>query len=126
MTRRTCVLKFLTSLFTVAIFLFILAICGVYFFWRALTSPYKGYPQPVKDIEVRKGQRTATILRHFREQGIIRDEYVPLIYIKVVRHGEPIKAGIYEFSRPTSEADVVEKLIRGDVISKTVTVREGL
>lgn len=43
-----------------------------------------------------------------------------------MRYGESIKAGIYEFSRPISEADVVEKLIRGEVILKTVTVREGL
>ena len=99
---------------------------GGYFLWRALTSPYKGYPQPVKDVEVRKGQRTAIILRHLREAGVLRDEYVPLIYIKVVRHGESIKAGIYEFSRPVTAADVVEKLIRGDVALKSVTIREGL
>jgi len=94
--------------------------------WRALTSPYKGYSQPYKNIEVRKHERTATILRHLREQGILRDEYVPLVYIKLARRGESIKAGIYQFSRPTTAADVVEKLIRGDVVEKTVTVREGL
>ena len=77
-------------------------------------------------MEVRKHERTAIILRHLREQGILRDEYVPLVYIKLVRYGESIKAGIYEFSTPTSAADVVEKLIRGDVILKTVTIREGL
>ena len=103
-----------------------LAAGAAYFFWRALTSPYKGYPQPAKDIEVRKGQRTAIILRHLQQAGVLRDEYVPLIYIKVVRHGESIKAGIYEFSRPISAADVVEKLIRGDVLFKSVTLREGL
>ncbi len=104
----------------------VLAVGGSYFFWRALTSPFKGYPQPVKDVEVRKGQRTVIILRHLQAQGIVRDEYVPLIYMKVIRHGESIKAGIYEFSRPISAADVVEKMIRGDVILKAVTVREGL
>jgi UPF0755 protein len=77
-------------------------------------------------VEVRKHERTAIILRHLREQGILRDEYLPLVYIKLVRYGESIKAGIYEFSRPISAADVVEKLIRGDVILKTVTIREGL
>jgi UPF0755 protein len=77
-------------------------------------------------VEVRKGQRTAVILRHLRDAGVVRDEYVPLIYIKVVRHGESIKAGIYEFSKPMSAADVVEKLIRGDVALKSVTIREGL
>ena len=75
---------------------------------------------------MRKHERTAVILKHLREQGVIRDEYVPLVYIKLARHGESIKAGIYQFSRPVSEAEVVEKLIRGDVILKTVTLREGL
>jgi UPF0755 protein len=119
-------MKYLQSLFTIVFFAVLLAVGAGYFFWRALTSPYKGFPGPVRDVEVRKGQRTATILRHLQEQGILRDEYVPLIYIKVVRHGESIKAGIYEFSRPISAADVVEKLIRGDVILKSVTIREGL
>jgi UPF0755 protein len=104
----------------------VLTIGGGYFFWRALTEPYKGYPQPVKDVEVRKGQHTATILRHLQAQGILRDPYVPLIYMKVLRHGESIKAGIYEFSKPVSAAEVMEKLVRGDVILKSVTVREGL
>lgn len=99
---------------------------GGYFFWRALTTPYKGFSGPARDVEVRKGQRTASILRHLQKEGILRDEYVPLIYIKVVRYGESIKAGIYEFSRPISAADVVEKLIRGEVIFKSVTIREGL
>lgn len=114
------------SLFTIAIFAVLLLAGAGYFFWRALTSPYKGFPEPVRDVEVHKGQRTALILRHLREAGILRDEFVPLIYIKVVRHGESIKAGIYEFSRPISAADAVEKLIRGDVIFKRVTIREGL
>src|SRR6266568_9072572 len=87
--RRGC-RKYAQSLFTVAIFLLVLAAGGGYFFWRALTSPFKGYPQPVRDVEVRKGERTATILRHFREQAIVRDEYVPLVYIKIARHGESI------------------------------------
>lgn len=75
---------------------------------------------------MRKHERTAIILRHLREQGILRDEYVPLVYIKLARRGESIKAGIYQFSKPASAADVVDKLIRGDVVERTVTLREGL
>jgi UPF0755 protein len=51
---------------------------------------------------------------------------VPLIYIKVARYRESIKAGIYEFSKPESAAEVIDKLIRGDVVLKSVTIREGL
>lgn len=77
-------------------------------------------------VEVHKGLRTSTILRHLQQEGVVRDEYVPLIYMKLVRRGDSLKAGVYEFSKPLSAADVLEKLIRGDVVLKSVTVREGL
>ncbi len=101
-------------------------IAGGYVIWRALTSPFKGFAGPKQDVEVRKGLRTASILRHLQEQGIVRDPYVPLIYMKLIRRGESLKAGLYEFTNPTSAADVVDKLVRGDVILKSVTIREGL
>ena len=104
----------------------LLAAGGGFFLWRAVTSPYKGYAEPAKYVEVRKGQRTATIVRHLQSQGIVRDQYIPLIYMKVVRYRESVKAGVYEFSTPMSAADVLEKLIRGDVVLKSVTIREGL
>jgi len=84
------------------VFLVILVIGGGYFAWRALTSPYKGFAGPKKDVEVRKGLRSATILRHLQEEGIIRDQYVPLIYMKLVRRGDSMKAGVYEFTGPIS------------------------
>jgi len=77
-------------------------------------------------VEVHKGLRTSTILRHLQQEGVVRDEYVPLVYMKLVRRGDSLKAGVYEFSKPLSAADVLEKLIRGDVVLKSVTVREGL
>jgi len=101
-------------------------VAGSYFFWRALTSPYKGFPQPAKLVEVHKGLRTSAILRHLQQEGVVRDEYVPLVYMKLVRRGDSLKAGVYEFSKPASAAEVLDKLVRGDVILKSVTIREGL
>jgi len=46
--------------------------------------------------------------------------------MQLIRRGDSLKAGVYEFSNPISAADVVDKLVRGDVILKSVTVREGL
>jgi UPF0755 protein len=77
-------------------------------------------------VEIRKGMSTTNILRHLQAQGVLRDEYVPLIYMKLIRSGDSAKAGLYEFTGPMSAADVMEKLIQGDVVLNTVTVREGL
>jgi UPF0755 protein len=104
----------------------LLTIGGGWFFWRAITSPYRGYTEQAKRVEIRKGQRTATILRHLQNEGVIRDEYIPLMYMKLARHNDSLKAGVYEFTKPLTPIEVLEKIMRGDVILRTVTVREGL
>jgi UPF0755 protein len=114
------------SLFTIALFAILFAVGGSYFLWRAITEPYKGYHEPFKQFEVKKGGRSSTIIRHMQQDGIVRDAYIPLIYLKLLRRGDSLKAGLYEFDKPISAADALDKLIRGDVIAKSVTVREGL
>ncbi|MEK6371485.1 MAG: endolytic transglycosylase MltG [Acidobacteriota bacterium] len=104
----------------------LLAAGGGWFLWSAVTSPYKGYSEPKKLVEVRKGLRTAAVVRHLQAEGVVRDQYIPLIYMKLIRYKDSVKAGVYEFSKPMSAADVLEKLIRGDVVLKSVTIREGL
>jgi UPF0755 protein len=75
---------------------------------------------------VKRGLRTASILRHLQREGILRDEYVPLVYMKLVRNRDSLKAGVYEFEGPLAATAVIEKLVRGDVVLNTVTIREGL
>lgn len=116
----------LHSLVTIGVFAIVLTIAGGWFFLRAMRSPYKNFSEPVKEIEVRHGLRSAAILKHLEAEGVIRDEYLPLVYMKVVRHNDKIKAGIYQFSKPMSAEEVLDKLIRGDVVAKSVTIREGL
>ena len=91
-----------------------------------MRTPYRNYSEPFKDVEVHHGLRTSAILKRLEAEGIIRDEYIPLVYMKVVRYNDKIKAGIYEFSKPMTSEEVLDKLIRGDVIAKSITVREGL
>lgn len=97
-----------------------------WFFWRALRTPYKGYAEPKTRIEVRRGERTAVILQHLQRKGLLRDEWIPLVYMKLLRGRDSLKAGVYEFDQPLSPVEVIEKLVRGDVVLKTITVREGL
>ncbi|MGZ8868527.1 MAG: endolytic transglycosylase MltG [Thermoanaerobaculia bacterium] len=111
---------------TLAVFAVLLLIGAGWFFWNALQSPYRGYSEPAKRVEVRKGMRTAAILRELEGEGIIRDEYVPLMYMKLLRNRDSMKAGLYEFKEPMSAVDVLDKLIRGDVVHTSITIREGL
>jgi UPF0755 protein len=93
---------------------------------RAMRDPYKGYEGDAKQVEIRRGLNTATILANLQKEGVLRDEWVPLVYMKLLRSRDSIKAGVYEFKGPLSAVDVIDKLVRGEVIHKTVTIREGL
>lgn len=114
------------SLFTIAIFAVLLLIAGGWFFWRAMRTPYKGYEEPSTRVEVRRGQRTAAILQQMQKAGVLRDQWIPLVYMQTLRRNDSLKAGVYEFKQPLSALDVVDKLVRGEVVLKTITVREGL
>ena len=114
------------SLFTLFFFAIVLVIAGGGFLWYALQTPFKGYNEPKKQVEVRRGQNTAAIVRQLQSAGVVRDEYVPLIYMKLLRSRDSLKAGVYEFTKPMSAVEVIDKLVRGDVVLKSVTVREGL
>jgi len=56
----------------------------------------------------------------------VRDEWIPLVYMKLLRRNDSLKAGVYEFDRELTPVDVLDKIVRGDVVLKSVTVREGL
>jgi len=75
---------------------------------------------------VRRGQRTSSILQQLQREGILRDEWIPLVYMKVFRGRDSLKAGVYQFDRPLSPVDVIDKLVSGDVVLKSITIREGL
>jgi len=118
--------KVVQSLFTIAIFAVVLGCAAAWFFWRAVRTPYKGYAEPATRVEVRRGQRTATILQNLQRAGVLRDEWIPLLYMKFLRGRDSLKAGVYEFDKPLSPVEVIEKLVSGDVVLKTITIREGL
>jgi UPF0755 protein len=101
-------------------------VAASFFLWRALTTPYRAWDEPRARVEIKRGWNSGTILEKLRQEGVLRDDFVPLIYLKTIRRGDSLKAGLYEFDRPLSAIGVLDKLIAGDVVMKTVTVREGL
>lgn len=120
--RGGCGRSFAILLFFSALF----GIAGVLFFWRALTTPYKGYNTDRVQVEIKRGRSTSAILRELRESGVLRDDFVPLLYLKTLRRGASVKAGVYEFAGSLTPIQVIDKLDRGEVLLRTVTIREGL
>ncbi|HVR42567.1 MAG TPA: endolytic transglycosylase MltG [Thermoanaerobaculia bacterium] len=124
--RGGCGAALARSAGTLLLFGVLFAVGLAVFLWNALNKPYQGFDGPHVLVEVERGWNSGTILERLRRQGVLRDDFVPLIYLKLLRRGDSLKAGTYQFSSPLSPVDVIDKLVRGDVILRTVVVREGL
>jgi UPF0755 protein len=124
--RKGCAATLGRSLATLAFFAILFAVGGGIFAWQALNDPWKGYQEPTALVEISRGWNSGQILEHLRTRGVLRDDFVPLVYLKVLRRGDSLKAGVYQFEGAMSPIAVVDKLVRGDVILRTVVIREGL
>jgi UPF0755 protein len=96
---------------------------AAYGWW--LAQPYKGYAGPEKLVDVAPGTGAARILGQLGREGVLADPRVTRAYLVYVLHDPPLQAGQYRFAGPMTFVEVLRKLIRGDVVSRAVTVVEG-
>ncbi len=110
------------------LFLLLLAVplsLAGYWLWR-LQQPYKGYAGPAREVSVDPGTKAVTVLERLQQEGVIANAGIARVYLVYVLHNPPIQAGDYAFEQPLTTAQVLRKLIRGDVVTRRVTVVEGL
>lgn len=94
--------------------------------WQAIHGPYKGYAEVEKRIVVESGQSGRAILEQLAAEGVIRDPTLTRLYLIHVMNAPSLKAGEYAFSKPLSSIEVLDQLIRGDVVLYDATLIEGL
>ena len=74
-------------------------------------------------VEVVPGTRTMEIASELKREGLIRskDAFAAMRLLK----GGTLKAGEYRFDHPVRMAEVYDRLQRGDVYTRSVTIPEG-
>jgi UPF0755 protein len=125
LARGGCLSVAIRSAGILVFFGFLFAAGLGFFVWRALNTPYFSAEGTVL-VEVQRGWNSGTILERLRKEGVLRDDFVPLAYLKILRRGDSLKAGVYEFDGPRSPIEVIDKLVAGDVIFRSVFIREGI
>ncbi len=93
--------------------------------WRFLHQPFRGYDgEQIVTIESGIGART--ILSRLETAGVLPDALLARAFL-VYKLGDPsLKAGEYRFDQPLNTPQVLDKLIRGRVVTYPVTLIEGL
>jgi UPF0755 protein len=94
--------------------------------WWKLQRPFKGYPDGERQVEIQTGMGAAQILDRLQSEGVIADAKLARFYLIYYLGDPPMKAGDYSFTGPMSTPEVLEKLVRGQVVTDSVTVIEGL
>jgi UPF0755 protein len=102
-----------------------LAAAGALAYGWWVTRPYQGYPGTERLVEVAPGTGAARILAQLGREGVLSSPLVARAYLVYVLRNPPLQAGDYRFAGPMTFPEVLRKLIRGDVVSRSVTVVEG-
>ena len=102
--------------------MFLIALgAGVWFAWSALT-PHG--PDRQAFVDIAPGTPTREIARMLRDAGVVRDEWT-FLAVRAVNPGAALQAGEYGFDRPLSAWEVFQKIARGEVFYRELTVPEG-
>lgn len=114
-------LGFFTYAFTIGVVLVVGGgLWGVYEFRRP------GPVVEVKTFDVLPGMGVSAVADALAVQGII---HVPKLFMAgamLAGTHTQIKAGEYEITPGMSQKDILDKMVRGDVVKRQVTLREGL
>jgi UPF0755 protein len=118
--------RFLPALY-IAAALFAAGLAATGFWLRSeLETPYYHNPEPEVFVEIPRGAsitETADLLMHF---GVLRAHLPFLLYLRYSNSGRHIQAGEYRFSEAATPKQIAQRLIRGDVFFRALTVPEGL
>ena len=99
---------------------------GLYFAYSRLHEEYKSYTAPEVFVDVPQGAGPAGIAQRLVEAGVVRDVMTFRAAVYLSGHARDLKAGEYQFDRPLTVFQVVDKIAHGDVYGRTLTFREGL
>ena len=101
--------------------LLVLVLAGAALVYLQLTKPVS--PPGETIVEVVPGMGTRAIARLLAEHGIIRSQYVFDLWRGL--RGGTLKAGEYQFVQAATLPEVYNRIVRGDVYTRAVTIPEG-
>ncbi|MFZ3172708.1 MAG: endolytic transglycosylase MltG [Carboxydocellales bacterium] len=114
------------TLITLVIFgIMMLALGGVYYYYRILLEPIvMGQNEPVK-IEIPSGSSTITVARLLEKEGLIKNALAFRLYTRYIGQDMAIMAGEYQLSAGMSVPELLDRLTSGKVVSYPFTIPEG-
>jgi UPF0755 protein len=97
---------------------------GALWVWSAYKGP--GPAQDIKQVLVGRGDGVKTIADTLSNSGVISSKFVFMMAARATGKARLLKAGEYEFQPHMAMRDVLDKMAKGEVLVRQVTIPEGL
>ena len=104
--------------------LFLVSAVGAWF--QVKLTERGDLPPEGATVTVEPGMSTREIVAQLARSGIVSDENAVLLWLTLTGKGRSLKAGSYEFATPVSPVEAIDKIRRGEVAARRVTIPEGL
>lgn len=98
---------------------------GLFSVWQGIYLPKNPFSEKEVIFNIEKGQGSKEIAINLGNQGLIK--WAPLFRLYVYQRGVSgkLQAGVYQLSPSMNVPQIVEKFVKGDVISEKITIIEG-
>ena len=93
--------------------------------WRGVYSPRESGSLEKTRFLVEKGQSAEEIADNLKEAELIRYSFGFEWYALVSERADRLKAGEYELSPSMTISEIIDKMVSGDMIKRTITIIEG-
>lgn len=119
--KRTRLAPFLVGLLVLVV--------GALFGGRAWLGGAMNRPQTHaaagKVINFKQGIGSSEIIATLHKEGVLASETPTKLWLRLMAREQKFKAGDYEFKSPITPLEVINKLVKGDVATKSFTIPEG-
>jgi UPF0755 protein len=78
-----------------------------------------------KIITIQPRTGTAAIIAQLRREGVLASEWPTVWWMRLAARGQSFKSGSYEFKSPITPLEIISKLTRGEVATRSLTIPEG-
>lgn len=116
----------LRKLFLFVVVSALVAVAAGWWGWRRLSAPYQGFEAPEVFVDLPPGSSVSAIGRRLADAGVVADAWTFRVAARLSGEERRLQAGEYRFAGPSSPADVIARLVDGDVFVRPLTFPEGL
>jgi len=103
-----------------------IAVSGGFALWifYSLKTPHN-HNSSEKIITIERGMRSRRVVALLAENGIISSTTPLLAWVYLNNVSKELKAGDYRFASPITPLQAIDKIRRGDVVTRKITIPEG-